>query len=82
MAACASYYKMKPPWKRRSAAVFGLIVTSVMILVKVVPLVPGHFTWHEWIALAIWGALGAAVRASRHRTPNPEPEMEAARVES
>jgi basic amino acid/polyamine antiporter, APA family len=82
MAACASYYKMKPPWRRRSAAVFGLIVTSGMILVKVVPLVPGHFTWHEWIALAIWGALGAAVRGSRHRNPNPEPEMEAARVES
>jgi hypothetical protein len=36
-----------------------------MILVKLVPLVPGHFTWHEWIALAIWGLLGAAVRTSR-----------------
>src|SRR6201993_5197104 len=65
MAACASYYCMKPPWRQRSAAVFGLIVTSIMILVKVVPVVPGHFTWHEWIALAIWGLLGAAVRTSR-----------------
>ena len=82
MAACASYYRMKPPWRRRAAGVFGLIVTSVMILLKVVPLVPGHFTSHEWIALAIWRVLGAAVRASRQRDQRQEPEVEVARVES
>jgi APA family basic amino acid/polyamine antiporter len=82
MAACASYYRMKPPWLRRTAAVFGLIVTSVMILVKLVPLVPGHFTSHEWIALAIWGMLGAAVRSSRQHHQRQESEMEAASVES
>ena len=82
MAACASYYRMKPPWSRRAAAVFGLIVTSAMVLVKVVPLVPGHFTSHEWIALAIWGGLGAAIRASRQRDQRQEPEIEVASVES
>jgi APA family basic amino acid/polyamine antiporter len=82
MAACASYYKMKPAWPRRSAAVFGLIVTSGMILVKLVPVVPGHFTSHEWIALAIWGALGAAVRMSRKRDPQRVPETEAATIET
>jgi APA family basic amino acid/polyamine antiporter len=81
MAACASYYRMRPPWPRRAAAVFGLIVTSVMILVKVVPLVPGHFTSHEWIALAIWGALGATIRTSRLRNRRQEPEVEMAGVE-
>jgi amino acid transporter len=81
MAACASYYKMRPPWRRRSAAVFGLIVTSIMILVKLVPLVPGHFTWHEWIALAIWGLLGAAVRTSRKRDSSRQPEMAVASAE-
>jgi basic amino acid/polyamine antiporter, APA family len=82
MAACASYYRMKPVWPRRAAAVFGLIVTSVMILVKLVPLVPGHFTSHEWIALAIWGMLGATVRTTRRRHPRQEPEMEVASVEN
>ena len=83
MAACASYYKMKPPWRRRSAAVFGLIVTSVMILVKVVPLIPGHFTSREWIALAIWAALGAMVRTSRKRDDvHTESEAAVATVES
>lgn len=66
MAACASYYKMKPRGLGRAAAVFGLLVTSAMILVKLVPWVPGHFTWHEWVALAVWGALGAMIRSTRH----------------
>jgi amino acid transporter len=82
MAACASYYRMKPPWRRRLAAVFGLIVTSVMILVKLIPMIPGHFTSHEWIALAIWGAVGVAVRTSRQRDRREKTEMEVASVET
>src|ERR1700756_1170663 len=82
MAACASYYCMKPPWRQRWAAVFGLIVTSIMILVKLVPLVPGHFTSHEWTALAIWGVLGAAVRMSRKSEQQREPEPEIASIET
>jgi amino acid transporter len=78
MAACGSYYKMKPPGLGRAAAVFGLIVTSIMILVKLVPLVPGHFTWHEWLALGIWAVLGTAIHKSRRRTPTPAPTMEMA----
>jgi basic amino acid/polyamine antiporter, APA family len=62
MAACAAYWCMRPPLKGRLAAGFGLVVTTLMILVKVVPLVPGHFTRYEWIALAIWLGLGAAIR--------------------
>jgi amino acid transporter len=72
MAACASYYKMKPRGLRRAAAGFGLLVTSIMILVKLVPWVPGHFSWHEWFALGIWGLLGVGIRGSRQRhTPEP-----------
>jgi amino acid transporter len=82
MAACASYYKMKPPWRRRSAAVFGLLVTTVMILVKLVPVVPGHFTSHEWIALAIWGALGVAVRTTRKSDQQHAREPEVATLET
>lgn len=78
MAACASYYKMKPHGLGRAAAIFGVIVTSIMILVKLVPLVPGHFTWHEWFALGIWAALGTAIHKSRRRTPTSEPTMEMA----
>jgi basic amino acid/polyamine antiporter, APA family len=67
MAGCAAYYCMKPGFFGRAAAVFGLLVTILMVLVKVVPIVPGHFTRHEWIALAIWAALGAFLRVSTRR---------------
>jgi APA family basic amino acid/polyamine antiporter len=58
MSACASYYCLKPSLPGRIAAVFGVLVTSLMILVKVLPVIPGHFTRYEWMALAIWGAFG------------------------
>ena len=82
MAACASYYKMQPHGLRRAAAISGLLVTSVMILVKLVPLIPGHFSWHEWLALGIWGVLGAAIRATRQRGPLLEPKIEMVKAES
>ena len=67
MAACASYCCMKPSFWGRAAAIVGLVVTVLMVLVKVLPLVPGHFTLFEWIALALWAGLGALARASRNR---------------
>jgi APA family basic amino acid/polyamine antiporter len=40
-------------------AAFGLLVAVAMLLMKVVPGIPGHFTTYEWLALGIWIALGA-----------------------
>jgi basic amino acid/polyamine antiporter, APA family len=62
MAACASCYRLNPSREARAAAIFGLFVTSMMVLFKLVPIVPGHFSQYEWIALAIWLALGFLVR--------------------
>jgi hypothetical protein len=53
---------MKPRLAGRTAAIFGLLVTALMVLVKVVPFVPGHFTRYEWIALAIWAVIGLVIR--------------------
>jgi amino acid transporter len=78
MSACASYYRMKPGGLGRAAAVFGLFVTSAMILVKLVPWVPGHFTWHEWLALGIWAAFGVCAHASRQRNYQEQPDLEMA----
>jgi hypothetical protein len=33
-----------------------------MMLMKVVPAIPGHFSAYEWLALGIWIALGAIGR--------------------
>ena len=65
MAACASYFCLKPAFSARAIAVFGLLVTLLMILVKVIPVIPGHFTRYEWIALTIWLGLGGVFRATR-----------------
>jgi basic amino acid/polyamine antiporter, APA family len=59
--ACAAYYAMKPAPNQRLIALVGALVALLMILMKVVPAVPGHFTRYEWLALAIWGLLGIAL---------------------
>ena len=63
MAACASFVRMKPPAGGQIAAVVGLIVTTLMVLMKMIPAIPGHFTVYEWIALAIWSCLGLLLHA-------------------
>jgi amino acid transporter len=73
MAACASYYRMKPSFLGRAAATFGLLLTSLMVLVKVVPFVPGHFSSSEWIALGIYGVLGYLLWARRHDLASTHP---------
>lgn len=71
MSACASYFLMKPRLLDRLAAAFGILVTLLMILVKVSPIVPGHFTRYEWVALAVWAVLGFLVHVpARRGTPN------------
>lgn len=58
LATCAAYYAMGPPARERVIALFGVAVGLAMILMKVVPGVPGHFSGYEWLALAIWIAAG------------------------
>jgi APA family basic amino acid/polyamine antiporter len=52
----------------QALAGFGLIVAIAMALMKVIPLIPGHFTIYEWLALGIWIVLGVAM-ARKNRTP-------------
>jgi basic amino acid/polyamine antiporter, APA family len=59
LATCAAYYAMGPPPRQRMVAALGVAVGLMMILMKVVPAVPGHFSVYEWLALAVWIALGA-----------------------
>jgi len=51
----------------RMIAVFALLVGIAMALMKVVPIVPGHFTIYEWLALGIWVVLGAIAYRARTR---------------
>jgi hypothetical protein len=52
-------------------AAFGLAIGIGMALMKLVPMVPGHFTVYEWLAMGIWiacGALAYAKKAPRAQT--------------
>ncbi len=62
MASCAAYLRMRPSSLGRLAAATGIVVTSLLLLMKVLPQVPGHFTHYEWIALAVWIVLGLLLR--------------------
>ncbi len=75
-ATCASFLRMArketlPGVSKISAmetlvAGFGFLVALAMMLMKIVPAVPGHFSVYEWLALGVWIVLGALAR--RHAT--------------
>jgi len=43
-------------------AAAGVLVSSAIVLMKVIPAVPGSFGWPEWVALGAWCALGLLLR--------------------
>ncbi len=45
-------------------AAIGVVVALALLVLKLVPAVPGHFTRWEWLSLAGWIALDAALRVS------------------
>jgi amino acid transporter len=61
-AACISFYMVESRGGLRAVAALGMVVSVLLILMKLVPAVPGHFTGAEWIALGVWLAIGLLVR--------------------
>jgi hypothetical protein len=59
---------MRPSSLGRAAAVFGIVVTLLLLTMKVLPMVPGHFSRYEWAALALWILLGLLL----HRKAKPD----------
>ena len=58
LAACAAYYQMRPATRQKFVAALGFVLCIFMILMKITPAIPGHFSGYEWLALAIWILLG------------------------
>jgi basic amino acid/polyamine antiporter, APA family len=71
--ACAAYLALVRSGKLRianqavsqSVAVVGLLVGLSMIFMKLAPVVPGHFSRYEWLALCIWIILGVVALRRR-----------------
>jgi len=49
----------------RFRAAFGAIAAFALVLMKFLPIAPGHFTIAEYIALGVWLGLGAILHALR-----------------
>jgi len=85
MATCAAYLafgrvgKIKLTIADYLVAGSGLLVALAMALMKIVPLVPGHFTIYEWIALTVWVVIGICAASLRKSSTlsNSAPNTEA-----
>jgi len=66
-AACISFFIVESRTGLRVVAGFGMTISALLILMKLAPAVPGHFTGAEWVALGVWLAIGLLL----HRRPNP-----------
>jgi basic amino acid/polyamine antiporter, APA family len=66
LAACAAYYRIGRAPRERFIAGVGIAIGTLMISMKIVPGIPGHFTAYEWLALAIWGLIGVSLHKRRN----------------
>jgi amino acid transporter len=60
-AACASFWVVEKRVSMRMVTGLGIAVSLLLISMKVLPVIPGHFSNAEWIALGIWLALGVVL---------------------
>ena len=70
-AACLAFIALARRRRERDGialALAGVIVSVAIVLMKVVPGVPGSFTTAEWLAFIAWCVLGLALR---RRVPEP-----------
>jgi basic amino acid/polyamine antiporter, APA family len=78
-AACAAFLALRQRVAPERSAFeicvggFGLLVAVAMVLMKIVPRVPGHFTGYDWLALGVWIALGAiSYRKAARQADQPQ----------
>src|SRR5271168_3874173 len=62
LAACASFFLVERSARLRAIAACGAMVSLLLVLMKLLPAFPGHFSGTEWLALGIWLAIGALLR--------------------
>jgi APA family basic amino acid/polyamine antiporter len=58
LAACLSFWLIEPGMRLRIVTGLGIAVSFLLLMMKLVPAFPGHFTPAEWLALGIWLLLG------------------------
>jgi len=64
-AACVSLFLVEKRAGVKLIAAVGALVALLLVAMKLVPVFPGHFSRAEWIALAVWLAIGGAMHLFR-----------------
>ena len=76
LSACAAYLgrRRRDGYGDESAAmaVLGVVVSMAIVLMKIVPGVPGSFTLAEWVAFAAWSAAGLLFWLTRRPAVNSQ----------
>jgi len=67
-AASLSLFLLEKRPRGRAVAGFAAAISLLLVLMKVIPAFPGHFSGAEWIALATWLLIGAVMHWSRPRS--------------
>ena len=57
-AACFSFFLVEAAPRLRLIAAFGTLISLLLMLMKLLPVFPGHFSLAEWLALSAWLAIG------------------------
>lgn len=60
-ATCLSFCLVEKRTAPRLIACLGALVALLLVLMKILPAFPGHFSRPEWIALALWLAIGTTL---------------------
>jgi basic amino acid/polyamine antiporter, APA family len=62
LATCTVYFRLERARRERAISTAGIIVGSLLLLMKLLPMVPGSFTAYEYLALALWILTGFALK--------------------
>ncbi len=62
LAACAAYSRMDQRAGQRAVAALGVFIAFLLILMKILPFVPGHFSGYEYLTLALWASVGLLLK--------------------
>jgi len=71
LSTCAAYLAKREAHEPFAVACLGALVSVSIILMKILPGVPGSFTRAEWISFAAWTAVGLTFWLLRTRTREP-----------
>src|SRR6202047_1824257 len=61
LATCVSFFLVERNLRSRVLSSLGIFVAALLLIMKLIPAFPGHFTHAEWIALAFWLVLGTSL---------------------